>query len=496
MEPDRAHPDAAPAPASAPRVRSVVLPMAAALASMLALVAVLVVMAHRTRGIRDEIAATVEPARTQLYDLQRILALEDAAQRGYLLTGDEAFMQDYNARRRSEDESFARLHPLAAALGTDAAEHYARFRQLAGQWRETAFDPELLRAAPRSPAVISELRQQQAVYSDALEAARLLEGAIQRAAELRRERIERLEAIEIALVMVLVLVGLASVMAIVRAARQMRALAARAQRLARESEGRQRELERVAEDKAQFIRGVTHDLKNPLGAVDAFAQLMESGLRGELTAGQLEWIRRIRRATQEALATIHDLLELARVDGGYLRVERRSVDVWQTAADAAEDYRAAVEASGHTLHVDPPEFLPTVPTDPGRVREILANLLNNANKYTPAGGAITVGAAPRRSGAPGDGEWVALWVRDTGPGIAPEEQERIFEEFHRVGGTTAPGSGVGLSIARRVARLLGGELTVESRPGEGACFVLWLPVPAAVSPADEETAQAEWSRGG
>ncbi len=482
------------APAPRPPGLRVVMPVAVALASLLAVVVVLIGVARNTRGIRDEINTTVEPARTHLYDLQRIMALEDAAQRGYLLTRADHFLDDYREFRAREDSAFAALRPLALALGPETAERFASFRELTDRWRETAFDRELMGAAPRSAAVDEELVQQELVYAEALVAADTLESAIQRAGDARRDRIERLELTEIRLVLLLVLVALGSVLAIVRAARQMRALAGRAQRLALEAQERQRELERVAEEKAQFIRGITHDLKNPLGAVDAFAQLMESGLRGELTEGQLEWVRRIRRATQEALATIHDLLELARADGGWLRVERRSADVWQTAADAAEDYRAAVEASGHTLHVVPPEFLPTVPTDPGRVREILANLLNNANKYTPAGGTITVGAESRRRGAPGDGEWVSLWVRDTGPGIPPEEQERIFEEFHRVGGTTAPGSGVGLSIARRVARLLGGELTVESRPGEGSCFVLWLPAPAA--PTGAEQGVLEGSRSG
>ncbi|HEV2733383.1 MAG TPA: ATP-binding protein [Longimicrobiaceae bacterium] len=490
MDADPIHPSGR-APASRPPGLRVVMPVAVALASLLAVVAVLIGVESNRREIRLEINSAVEPGRTQLYDLQRILALEDAAHRGYLLTRSEGFLSEHRALVAKEDSAFRELRPLALELGPETAERFASFRELADRWRETAFARELVDAAPRSPAVMEELVEQQRLYAEALAAAAALEGAIQRASDERRDRIERLERAEIQLVLLLVVVALGSVLAIVRAARQMRALAARAQRLALEAQERQRELERVAEEKAQFIRGVTHDLKNPLGAVDAFAQLMESGLRGELTEGQLEWVRRIRRATQEALSTIHDLLELARADGGWLRVERRSADVWQTAADAAEDYRAALEASGHTLRVDPPEFLPSIRTDPGRVREILANLLNNANKYTPAGGTITVGAEARRRGAPGEGEWVSLWVRDTGPGIPPGEQERIFEEFHRVGGTTAPGSGVGLSIARRVARLLGGELTVESRPGEGACFVLWLP---AQAPAPADTGQGVLER--
>lgn len=464
-----------------PRVWGEILPLWAALLSLVAAAAILLVLSSATRQVRTEVAEVVEPARSHLYDIQRIMALEDAAQRGFLLTRSEHFREEYRDRRAEEDTAFRNLRPLANRMGPVTAARYDSLRELTVRWRSTAFDRDLLDAPPGSRAVERELAEQQVLYAHALRAAAHLEDAIRVAAITRRDRIVDMERTEVRLVFVLVLVALGCVLVIVRTSRHMRRLATRAQRLAGEARAQHRELERLAREKEVFIRGVTHDLKNPLGAVDAYAQLLELGVRGELTDDQREWVQRIRRATQETLATINDLLELARVEGGHLRMERRSADVWSIAADAAEDYRATFEARGHTLRVAAPTFLPAVPTDGGRVREILANLLSNANKYTPPGGTITVGAETRH-GAHGGGEWVTLWVRDTGPGIPAGERERIFDEFHRVGGSAAGGNGVGLSISRRMARLLGGELTVESRPGDGSCFVLWLPVPAPATP--------------
>jgi len=110
----------------------------------------------------------------------------------------------------------------------------------------------------------------------------------------------------------------------------------------------------------------------------------------------------------------------------------------------------------------------------------MGNLLSNAVKYTPAGGRIDVRISQRTTRREGDaGPWVSVHVIDTGPGIAPEDQERVFSEFTRLAPTAAEGAGLGLSISRRIARLLGGDLTVESEIGQGSNFTLWLPVTRA-----------------
>jgi signal transduction histidine kinase len=113
-------------------------------------------------------------------------------------------------------------------------------------------------------------------------------------------------------------------------------------------------------------------------------------------------------------------------------------------------------------------------TDPARVVEVLDNLLSNATKYTTHG-QVRLTMSQDGNSAPGPGEWVAISVEDTGPGIPHDQQERIFEEFSRLRTDGAPGAGLGLAISRRIARLLGGDVTVESAEGVGARFTLWLP---------------------
>jgi PAS domain S-box-containing protein len=241
-----------------------------------------------------------------------------------------------------------------------------------------------------------------------------------------------------------------------------------------ESERRRAELERVTESRTRLMRGFSHDVKNPLGAADGYAALLEEGVLGELSEKQRESVGRIRRSIGTALRLIHDLLEVARAEAGQVVVERIEVDVAKIVREIAEDFRAQAEATGSSLEVQTPEPLP-VTTDPSRVTQVLANLLSNAVKYAPRG-QLTVTAECRRDGdGPRPGEWIAVEVRDTGPGIPPERQEQVFQEFTRLDPDAQQGAGVGLAISRRLARLLGGEITLASEVGRGSTFTLWLP---------------------
>ncbi|HEX9108928.1 MAG TPA: ATP-binding protein, partial [Longimicrobiales bacterium] len=168
------------------------------------------------------------------------------------------------------------------------------------------------------------------------------------------------------------------------------------------------------------------------------------------------------------------------------------VDLRHAVHEMIGQYAAAAEQKGLAITWDMPTSQAPVFTDPVRVRQILGNLLSNAVKYTPEGGAIEVRInerETRREG--GNGPWIALHVIDTGPGIAPEDQERIFGEFTRLAPTVAEGAGLGLSISRRIARLLGGDLTVESEAGQGSNFTLWLPVRQAGRGGTAETTDGE-----
>jgi signal transduction histidine kinase len=236
------------------------------------------------------------------------------------------------------------------------------------------------------------------------------------------------------------------------------------------AEGRRRELAEVLESRARFTRGVSHDLKNPLGAIDGHAALLEEGIKGPLTPDQSSSVGRIRALVRAQLRLIEDIMELARAEAGQLRVEPRRVELGPLLHDVVEEHRAAAEAAGHQLRCSAPGGAVAY-ADPERLHQVLGNLLSNAVKYTPPGGAIAVGV---RQGAP----LVGVEVVDSGPGIPPDKLDAVFEEFTRLETYGKPGTGVGLSIARRIARLLGGDITVESRVGHGATFVLWLPARA------------------
>jgi len=252
-------------------------------------------------------------------------------------------------------------------------------------------------------------------------------------------------------------------------------------RLLEEAQRRREELERITESRTHLMRGFSHDVKNPLGAADGYAQLLEEEVLGSLSPKQREGVQRIRRSIQASLHLIHDLLELARAEAGQIEIETVPTDLAELAREVAEDFRAQAGAAGLGLEVRAADAL-RMGTDPTRVRQILSNLLSNAVKYTPEG-RITVEIDPRPDGhAPRRGEWIAIRVTDTGPGIPPAKREAIFQEFTRLDPAAQHGAGVGLAISRRIARLLDGDITVESEEGRGSTFSLWLPWPSSTPP--------------
>ena len=247
-----------------------------------------------------------------------------------------------------------------------------------------------------------------------------------------------------------------------------------------EAEERRREIAEVLESRSRLMRGFSHDVKNPLGAADGYAALLEEGIHGDLSAPQRQAVSRIRRSIRNALALIDDLLELARAEAGHIELACERVDVRALVCELVEDYRASADGSGLALCAELPDALPTIEGDPVRVRQVLGNLLSNAVKYTDQGG-VSVRVAMRtdtpRHELPGTGgRWIAIDVIDTGVGIPRAEQSRLFREFSRLHEGEKPGAGLGLAISQRVSRALGGAITLESEEGQGATFTLWLPV--------------------
>jgi signal transduction histidine kinase len=234
-----------------------------------------------------------------------------------------------------------------------------------------------------------------------------------------------------------------------------------------------RELESASRHKSEFLANMSHELRTPLNAVIGFSQVLRERLFGEINEKQEEYLDDIVSSGNHLLSLINDVLDLSKVEAGQVELE------WATFSlrGALERgvvmirERAATNGARLSLELDPDADL--VDGDERRVRQVVFNLLSNAVKFTPAGGSIAVASA-RVNGE------IQVSVEDTGPGIAPEDRERIFEEFQQteVGVAQRDGTGLGLALSKRLVELHGGRIWVESEAGCGSRFVFTLPVGA------------------
>jgi signal transduction histidine kinase len=247
-------------------------------------------------------------------------------------------------------------------------------------------------------------------------------------------------------------------------------------RLLEEANERRRVLERVMQSRSRLMRGFSHDVKNPIGAAEGFADLLCLGVYGELSAQQRASVERLRGCLHDALALIDDLHELARAERGILMLASEPVNLAELVRTICEEYHAAARAAGLSLAVEVALDLPAVDTDPARVHQITANLLSNAIKYTGSGSVLVRASHHPTGSADEPGDWALVEVVDTGPGIPAHKHDVIFEEFNRLGSGERRGAGLGLAISKLLAHALGGHITVRSVPGQGSTFTLWLPL--------------------
>ena len=246
-------------------------------------------------------------------------------------------------------------------------------------------------------------------------------------------------------------------------------------------------LARSLETRAALLRGITHDVKNPLGAAAGYADLLTDGMSGgsPLPPQQAAMVRRIRKLIGDALDTIGEMLQLERGQAwGAGDSATKPVDVSAIVSDLIEDYRAAANEKSLTITLEAASASVIVASGATHVQHIIGNLLSNAVKYTPHHGTIHVRVA-RGPGNLGHPDVVMVEVSDSGAGVPPELRERVFEEFYRADSAprSASGHGVGLAISRRLARLLGGDITVGVAAEGGAKFTLLLPALARASAA-------------
>jgi signal transduction histidine kinase/CheY-like chemotaxis protein len=239
-----------------------------------------------------------------------------------------------------------------------------------------------------------------------------------------------------------------------------------------ELDERAEQLRQASELKTKFLSNMSHEFRTPLNSVLALSRLLLDRIDGELTAEQERQVGYIRRSAEGLLELVNDLLDLAKVEAGKVDIKPSAFTVSELFGGLRGALRPLLTGQAVDLIFEIPDQVPNLFTDEGKVTQILRNLISNALKFTEQG-EVRVSAT-----FDADNERVKLSVRDTGIGIAPQDQARIFDEFSQVETKIqkrVKGTGLGLPLSRSLAELLGGELTIESVPGQGSVFTLSIP---------------------
>jgi signal transduction histidine kinase/HAMP domain-containing protein len=246
-------------------------------------------------------------------------------------------------------------------------------------------------------------------------------------------------------------------------------------RLFREIEAKSRQLEVANKHKSEFLANMSHELRTPLNAIIGFSEVLLEKMFGEINAKQEDYLSDIHSSGRHLLALINDILDLSKIEAGRMELEPSDFDVPTALQNALTLVRERAQRHGIALSLDIDPAVRELRADERKFKQILVNLLSNAVKFTPDGGRVALRARPVENG-------LEVSVSDTGIGIAPEDQEKVFEEFRQVGGdykTKQEGTGLGLALARKFVELHGGVISVQSELGKGATFTFTIPWAAA-----------------
>jgi signal transduction histidine kinase/DNA-binding response OmpR family regulator len=249
-------------------------------------------------------------------------------------------------------------------------------------------------------------------------------------------------------------------------------------RLYRQLQEQSEELEIASRHKSEFLASMSHELRTPLNAVIGFSEVLLDRMFGEINERQEEYLRDIWGSGKHLLALLNDILDLSKIEAGQMVLERSTLVVRESLEYCLTLVREDAQKEDVSLRLEVDPDLGTVGADPLRFNQVVVNLLSNAVKFTPAGGHVVVRAFPR-------GQDMVVTVSDTGIGVAAEDQERIFESFQQGARPTrwTEGTGLGLTLSRRIVELHGGAIWVDSMLGEGSTFGFSIPLsPPTVTP--------------
>jgi signal transduction histidine kinase len=241
--------------------------------------------------------------------------------------------------------------------------------------------------------------------------------------------------------------------------------------LFREIQDKSRQLEIANKHKSEFLANMSHELRTPLNAVIGFSEVLIEKMFGELNDKQLDYMKDIYSSGRHLLSLINDILDLAKIEAGRLELELSEFELRPALENALTLVKERAQRNGISLQLTVDPALGTLRADERKFKQIMLNLLSNAVKFTPEGGRVSV-AARAQGGA------VEVAVSDTGVGIAPADQELVFEEFRQVGRDytrKAEGTGLGLALTRRFVELHGGTIRLQSAPGQGSTFTFTIP---------------------
>ena len=239
--------------------------------------------------------------------------------------------------------------------------------------------------------------------------------------------------------------------------------------------------------KANFLSMVTHELRSPLNAIHGYLDLALTGMGGDLNEQQREFVQRARSSSEYLYALIEDILLISRADSDQIRLNRALMSLQEIVDNAVEELELMAIDHKIAINVEVPQDFPPIYADPVRMQQVLRNLINNALRFTPSGGNVTIAASITNLSssdklgslpAAKNARLLKLDVIDTGYGIAQEHQQRIFERFYQVPQATSgrsSGMGLGLAIVKMIVELHGGQVSVASSPQQGSTFTCLLP---------------------
>jgi signal transduction histidine kinase/DNA-binding response OmpR family regulator len=254
-----------------------------------------------------------------------------------------------------------------------------------------------------------------------------------------------------------------------------RTLEERIQQRTAEIEAINEQLQKATRHKSEFLANMSHELRTPLNAIIGFSEVLLDRMVGDINAKQEEYLQDVISSGRHLLSLINDILDLSKVEAGRMELEQNAFDLPMLLEDILKLVRERATRHGIQLSLDVDDRLGEFTADERRIKEVLLNLLSNAIKFTPDGGKICLTARL-------DGGFVVISVTDTGIGIAPEDQELIFEEFRQAAGEKTrktEGTGLGLTLAKKFVELHGGSIWVKSELGRGSTFAFKLPIVAS-----------------